>query len=685
MTTTTTTAAATTAMTAMTMTTTRSHGGDPVEIPGGREHMKTARMRAVRALALAVVVATAVAGGAASADARPDRQPKVDFWLTILHNNDGETKLLPQMIPVGGVQQTYGGVARFATLVEALRRQATTDRPPASQRGAKRGALLLSSGDNFLAGPQFNASLDKGVPFYDSMAMSRIGYDAVAIGNHEFDFGPDVLADFITGFSTETPFLSSNLDFSGEPVLQALVRGSRSGDDDDDDDGRSFALFSRSDDDDDDDDDDGRRSRSAFIAESVVVRERGERIGIVGATTPRLPFISSPRNVGVIEDVAGEVQREVDRFRRQGVDKVILISHLQSVLEDRALAPMLRGVDVMIAGGGDELLAQPGTPLVPGDAIQGPYPIVETDADGKSIPIVTTAGDYKYVGRLVVAFDRRGNVLQIDPASGPVRVSGEAPDAVAPEATIQSLVVDPVSAFVAGLAANIIGETEVPLNGTRPAIRTVETNMGNLVADAHLWQAGKLAPAFGQPAPHVGMVNGGGIRNVTVIPAGPVSELDTFNTLSFANFVAIVPNVPRDQFKELLENAVAFAPAQDGRFAHVAGMKFQYATSGTGMRIATDGTVITPGTRVKHVELDDGTVVVMNGIVLPGPPVNVATTDFSARGGDQWPFRGLPFTTLGVTYQQALSNYIQASDGLNGLVRAADYPVAGEGRITRLD
>jgi 2',3'-cyclic-nucleotide 2'-phosphodiesterase (5'-nucleotidase family) len=624
------------------------------------------RLLVVAALLLAIGGLAGAVGARADDDGDHGHSGPA-FWLTVLHNNDGESKLLPQEVDVGGQKQIYGGIARFETVVENLRSQATRGRPPASQRGAKRGVIMLSSGDNFLAGPQFNASLDKGVPFYDAIGMSRIGYDAIAIGNHEFDFGPDVLVDFIRGFSTETPFLSSNLDLSGEPGLQALVRGSGG----------------RGDDDDDDDDDDDRSS--AFIAESVVVKERGERIGVVGATTPRLPFISSPRNVVVLEDVRAEVQEEVDDLLRARVDKIILISHLQSVLEDEALAPTLRGVDVMIAGGGDELLANPGTLLVPGDVRQRPYPIMATDADGKSLPIVTTAGDYKYVGRLVVGFDRRGNILQIDASSGPVRVSGEAPDAVEPDRKIQSRVVDPVATYVADLAANIIGQTEVPLNGTRPAIRTVETNMGNLVADAHLWQAGQLARAFGQPAPHVGMVNGGGIRNVTVIPAGPISELDTFNTLSFANFIAIVPNVPRAQLKELLENAVAFAPNQDGRFAHVAGMKFQYATSGTGMRIGSDGTVLVPGTRVKHVELDDGTVLVMNGIVQPGPPVNVATTDFSARGGDQWPFRGAPFTTLGVTYQQALSNFLQAPNGLNGLVRAADYPVAGEGRIVRID
>jgi 5'-nucleotidase len=68
-------------------------------------------------------------------------------------------------------------------------------------------------------------------------------------------------------------------------------------------------------------------------------------------------------------------------------------------------------------------------------------------------------------------------------------------------------------------------------------------------------------------------------------------------------------------------------------------------------------------------------------VVDGAPAVDVATNDFSARGGDQYPFRGAPFVTLpGVTYQQALSAYIQ--EALAGVIGAADYPEGGEGRIT---
>ena len=60
----------------------------------------------------------------------------------------------------------------------------------------------------------------------------------------------------------------------------------------------------------------------------------------------------------------------------------------------------------------------------------------------------------------------------------------------------------------------------------------------------------------------------------------------------------------------------------------------------------------------------------------------VAISDFLATGGDQYPFRGAPFTTLGRTYQQTLQTYIE--DSLGGLITASDYPAGGESRITEL-
>jgi 5'-nucleotidase len=266
-------------------------------------------------------------------------------------------------------------------------------------------------------------------------------------------------------------------------------------------------------------------------------------------------------------------------------------------------------------------------------------------------------------------------------------------DAVEPNPVVQALVVDPVEAYLEELGDLVIGTSQVDLDGLRSSVRSMEANEGNLIADSQRWQAAQLAAAYGVPVPDVALQNGGGIRNNTIIPAGPITELDTFGMVPFANFVSVVPYIPRDQFKEILENAVACTQPGDfatnplcgsGRFAQVSGFSFTWTASGTGMVIDGNGNVVTPGTRVLDVTLDDGTPIVVGGVVQTGPPVTIAIVDFLANGGDQYPFRGAPFTTVGVTYQQALANYIQDPTGLNGLISAADYPEGGEGRITNL-
>jgi len=588
---------------------------------------------------LAMIVALVAAAG--PADAR--KEPKAEVWLTLLHNNDGESALLPTEID----GEMFGGVATFGTLVDQLRDAGLVQ---STFKGAKEATLLVSSGDNYLASAQFQASLEKGVPYYDAIAMDMIGYDAIAIGNHEFDFGPDVFQNFVQSFTTGTPFVSANLDFTGEPGLQALR-------------------------------DNGR------IADSIVVKQRGETFGIVGATTEFLPVISSPRDV-VVEDVLTAVQTEVDALEGQGVNKIILISHLQSIAEDEALAAQLDGIDIMVAGGGDELLANPEDPLVPGDeaVVFGPYPTVVSDADGTEVPVVTTSGGYRYVGRLLASFDKDGNVLEIHDSSGPVRVtSGNLADAVSPDPGIQSAVVEPVEEFVETLASTVVAGTEVPLNSRRgvvddnvpptvvttPGERVSETNLGNLATDALLWQATELAPGFGAPLPDIAFQNGGGIRQPDDLlfpgatPASPqdVTRLDINNQFPFPNFVSIVPEVTLGQIKAILENAVSRVEFVDGRFAQVAGLTYHWDSTGT------------PNVdRVTEISIGGSTVYDSGGwLVDPDTTtVNVATIDFLARGGDGYDFAGAPFVTVGVTYEQAVLNYL--SGPLGGAITQTDYP-----------
>lgn len=548
-------------------------------------------------------------------------QVKVDYILTVLHNNDGESNL----VDAGTGLEDFGGVARFATVV--------ADAKAAATPGNKNGAIMVSSGDNFLAGPEFNASLDAGI-WYDAIALDMLGYDAIQLGNHDFDFGPDTLAAFISeGFSSPgtPPYIAANLDFSAEPALQALAD-------------------------------------AGVIVGSTVVEEDGKKFGITGVVTPNLPFISSPGGTVVDPALTIVLQAEIDALEADGIDRIILISHLQGVDEDIDLAATLEGVDVMVAGGGDEVLANPGDLLVPGDTPFGLYPLIAIDLNGTAIPVVTTAGNYKYLGALSVDWDKSGNVIGW--TGGPIRVSGVAPDAVAADPVMQAAVVDPVSDFLDLLASTEVATTEVGLDAIRSHIRSVETNEGNLIADAYFWQATQKAAEFGVSFPDVALTNGGGIRNDSIIPAGSLTVLDTFSMLPFGNFIAMVEHVSRDDFKALLENAVSRMNADGtssgsgtGRFAQISGFTMEYDSS------------LAEGSRVLEVVLDAGsTTIVSGGAVVAGGDLTIATNAFSASGGDEW-FGGppgAPFTTLGVTDQQTLQNFLEGP--LAGLVTAAAYP-----------
>lgn len=578
---------------------------------------------------------------------------KTDFTLTLLHNNDGESQLV--------TTDDFGGVDRFSTVVRDLRREGNERFFESIRnnileiigfRPKRRAATLISSGDNILAGPELNVSFDQGVPFLDSLALATLNYDALILGNHEFDFGPDTLADFIEGFFGTTDFLSANLDFSAEPRLDAFVS-------------------------------------DGIIAKSKIVHRNGRKFGIIGATTDGLNLISSPRDV-VVNDVLPAVQQEITLLESLGVNIIILSSHLQDVETDLELISQVSGIDLAIAGGGDELLANDDDLLIPGDEgeVFGAYPLTATDALGTQVPVVTTSGEYRYVGRLTAKFDKDGNLLSVvDEKSGPIRVAGGSqPDAVDPNFLLNLFIVQPLEAALEELGNNVIATTEVALEGSRPQIRQEETNLGNLVADSLLFEARRRAAEFGVPAADVALQNGGGIRNNNLIPAGNLTELDTFNILAFFNLVAVVPEMPRDQFRQLVERAAARLPGDGGSFGHFAGCDVVYNLTGTtAQEIDGDGNIIVPGTRVQSVILDDGTVVVQNGNVVPGPGITIATIDFLARDGDGYVFSPVPFTSLGVTYQQALSNYLTtpiADGGLGGNVTAAQYPEGGEGRIT---
>jgi len=599
--------------------------------------------------------------------------------LNLLHFSDAESSLLTR---TGTVSPTttppttfeYSGVGLFADLIDRQRNASSTDFD-----------LLVTAGDNYLSGPQFQASLSlpEGQQFYDAKALELFNIDVGGIGNHEFDFGPDVLARFIdpegdgTGFR---PFVSSNLIIPDNNPLKGLIQP------------------------------------STIVTKTVNGVQ--ERLGVVGVTTPLLRSISSPEDVGTIGDVVGtpgfaalanQVQTEVNKLTQQGINKVVLVSHLQNINEEKALAGLLKDVDIIVAAGSDTRLANPDDPLLPltGETPVPSYPLVYDSntgtqvnslaaVTGEPVLIVSTDGEYKYLGNLQVEF-ADGRVTSIlEPESGPKRNTSL--DGLTPRQDLVEQVQNPVAAFVDRLQQTPVGVTNVPLDSIRTNVRAKSTLAGSLIADAVRDAARDGAESVGLDPENilVGIQNGGGIRNDRrFLPGDTISEFDTFDVLPFSNFVSVVTDITASELLEILERAVSGQTAPDvgggGQFLQLSGLEVVYDVTSPAQVVTADGIITTPGSRIQSIFLDpdnDRTGQFLYDVAQGGFLLNsdqglfdLATLNFTANGGDNFAtLANIPqnrkFTLSGVTYQQALEQYIRGN--LGGTIDESDIK-SGEG------
>ena len=670
------------------------------------------------------------------------RLTAVDYTLQLLHLADAEAGLLaPSTGP------------NLAAMVDAF------DDDFAN-------TLILAGGDNFIPGPFLAAGTDYSVrdelnlvtgstlsmstsavhpiAAVDIAIHNLLGVEASTIGNHEFDLGSRVFRDSFTSGSgwvgAQFPYLSANLDFSGDSDLNPRFTNTLDG-------GVGTFVPESS-------------TLKGRIAPATVITKGGEKIGLVAATTQLIEGISSPSGTevkgfptgaganGEIDDMdllASQLQPVINELIAEGVNKIVLMAHLQQISNEQLLATKLSGVDIILAAGSNTRLGDADDLAV---AFSGhnadfanTYPLRTTGLDGKPTVIVNTDNEFTYLGRLVVDFDANGEIIVPNLATRSL-VNGAYAATQENAATAWGVNVGdlPTTAFAAGTKGaqvklltdavqNVIslkdgtvyGITTVYLEGERAFVRSEETNLGNITADAN---AAALRSIIGGTAPIVSLKNGGGIRaqigavssaggSATKLPPpanpsvgkpeGGISLLDLENSLRFNNRLMSLETTATG-LKTLLEHAVAVYP-NNGRFPQVGGIAFAWDPA------------LPSGSRVRTVSLIDdtgavGAAIVNNGTVLPDAPpvIKMVTLNFLANGGDGYPFKAngdnfhfildngslqsapetddftvtLPSNALGEI--EASAEYIQAEfPDLANAYSVADTSVSNDLRIQRLN
>ncbi len=492
------------------------------------------------------------------------------FELTIMHTNDVHGHHEPQ-------RNGDGGAARQATVVQQIRAEVDNH-------------LLLDGGDRF-TGTLFHVQY-RG---QDSVQiMNAIGYDAMALGNHEFDDGSEILANFVAGLNF--PALSANIDFSEDPLLAGL------------------------------------------IDPHTILDVGGERIGIIGLTTPETEILASPSDELVFNyDLIGVTQDQVDQLTMEGVNKIILVTHI-GYGADVAVAQGVSGVDVVVGGHTNTFLSNAYAGAL------GEYPTVLESASGEPVLVVQASTKTVYLGRLDIEFDGEGLLTDWD--GDAILLSRY----ISPDPEISDLIAG-LAEPIAELRAQPVGESAVDLTGTSPRLcRIEECLLGNLIADAMLEETGV----------DIVIQNGGGIR--ADIAAGQVTLGDVLTVLPFGNLISTFDLSGADVIVAL-ENGVSRVEVDEnnnpvvegasGRFPQVAGMRYIFdATQEAGSRIVS-------------VE------VMQDGAYAPIDPeamYSVAANDYIRAGGDAYfvlETNAVNAYDAGRPLDQVVADYIAANSPIN--------------------
>nr|XP_022291712.1 5'-nucleotidase-like [Crassostrea virginica] len=399
----------------------------------------------------------------------------------------------------------YGGVARRVTKVNEIR-----DQDPDH-------TLLLDAGDQFQGTLWFNIYKGQEAARF----MNEMKYDAMSLGNHEFDNGVDGLIPFMRNVTF--PIVCCNLDTTHQTNMQGLCNS------------------------------------------SIILNKGGKRIGIIGYLTEETAFISNPGNNLQFKDVVDSVKAEVQRIKSK-VDILIGVGHY-GYGNDIKLANAVPELDIIVGGHTHTFLYNMTGPYPSIDTPEGPYPTIVDHGSRKTL-VVQSYFAAKYFGFLNITFDSSNNVE-----------SWKGQPILLDNSTLQDLdilaEVTEMGKRLEEKKLQVVGFSAVYLEGDSKVCRLMECNLGNLITDAMIaFHTQKPTNgSWGDAA--IAILNSGGIR--APIEKGNISQGDVLTTMPFGNNVDLI-NLQGRYLRQALEHAVSKYDKLNraGAFLQVSGLRITY-------------------------------------------------------------------------------------------------------------
>ncbi|KAM4772238.1 5'-nucleotidase [Rhinophrynus dorsalis] len=434
------------------------------------------------------------------------------FQLTILHTNDVHARVEQtnrDSGKCGNPQDCYAGVARRYTKVKEI-------------RSSQEHVLFLDAGDQFQGTIWFNVFKGDEAAYF----MNYLQYDAMALGNHEFDNGVDGLLH---------PFLEK----ARFPVLSANIKS----------------------------DNQLAPNITGYFLPYKILQVGPEKIGIIGYTSRETPVLSAPGPHLVFEDEISALQPQVDKLLTLGVNKIIALGH-SGFETDKLIAQKVKGVDVVVGGHTNTFLYTGDPPS--NDVPAGPYPFIVKSDDGRSVPVVQAYAFGKYLGYLNVTFDEQGNVMHS--SGNPILL-----DSSIPEDTALLAEVNKWKENITMFSTHEIGKTLVFLNGSSLECRNRECNMGNLICDAMIYNNIRYPDEVRWNHVSLCIMNGGGIR-------ASIDERSTNGSITIEDLISVLPfqgtfdliEIKGSTLKKAFEHSVHRYGSGTGEFLQVGGIKVVY-------------------------------------------------------------------------------------------------------------